>query len=205
MSKKIKNNILPAVDYIKSLEQFHSIKTIKRLIYAVNSYLKQDNIADNIITIKIGTEEHCLSVSDTVILLSSIEEIIKNICVALGYEPQDIHINLINAGPGCFAISLIISITKGAVAKYATGFIEEFCNIDLEKEGRRQAKMIKEIFEKFLSTPKIKNAESPEAQNIKTAKSKIFKTLDNENFSYVNFTNNPENKIPRSRFIDYII
>lgn len=206
MVKKTKSKIPELVDYDGNLKKFHNKKTLKRIVYAVLSQFKKENEVDeNIITIKIGTSKDSLPIEDIITLLKSAEIIIKNICVALGYKSEDIGIQLIQAKPGCFLIDLAITIAQGAVAKYCAGFTEEFCNIDFEKEGRRQAKMIKEIFQKFMTSPKFKNATTLEAKNIQSAKSEWFKTLhNNKNIQSVNFTKDQDKKIIRAKFLDYI-
>ena len=167
---------------------------------------KITNSNQAIIIIKIDTSEHTLPINEIATILKSTDTVIKNICIALGYDEQDVTVSLVEAGQGCFLLKIGIFLASAAIQKYSTGLIEGLLAKDLEKEGKRQAEMIKGVFQQLMTAPLIRNTTTKEAQNIREARSIMYMTFDNnKKIRSVNFTENPKNKISRGNFLDYTV
>ena len=206
MNKNTQRKIPIFVDYNKVISSCDS--KFRKLWYylALAQCHKMTNNNQTIINIKIDTSEHTLPINEIATILSSTDTIIKNICIALGYDEQDVTVSLIEAGQGCFLLKIGIFLTSSAIKKYSTGFIEGLLAKDMEKEGKRQAEMIKGVFQQLMTVPKILNTTTKEAQNIKEARSIMYTTFDNnKKIRNVNFTENPKNKISRGNFLDYTV
>lgn len=140
MSKNIQRKIPIAIDYNQIIRSFDS-KIRKILYYFTQTQLcKHTNNNQAIISIKIDTSEHTLPIDEVAIILASTDTIIKNICIALGYDEKDVIVSLIEAGQGCFLLKIGIFLTSGAIQKYSTGFIEGLLAKDLEKEEKDKQK-----------------------------------------------------------------
>lgn len=206
MNKNTQRKIPIVVDYNKVIRSCDSMvrKIWYHLAQAPCHNITNSNQA--IINIKIDTSEHTLPINEIATILNSTDTVIKNICIALGYDEKDVTVSLIEAGQGCFLLKIGIFLTSGAIQKYSTGFIEGLLAKDLEREGKRQAEMIKEVFQQLMTAPKIQNTTTKEAQNIKEARSIMYMTFDNnKKIRSVNFTENPKNKISKGNFLDYTV